>query len=448
MNNLTDSGSLSDGGGNFSWVGVDGVAGVTQDVRYLAAGEYDGDARGDSYRNWLTDDLADQLRREFFRHQETPTATLVALYCVTFLLGLVGNSLVIFVFARNRKMRTVTNSFLVNLAVCDLMVVGMCMPFSVAFEIYSNWIYGDAMCKIVNFSQGLSVSSSILTLAVISAERFYAIRSPLKARAFMSRTRIQTIICTIWFVAALAVLPSLFVRKEHVVERILTFTMSICVEQWSTPLLKHVYNFVLLIMLYMGPVIFICVGYLQIGLNLWRTNSSLHASTTAAESENARANQSGRRRVARMLFVMAILFAISWLPIHVISIVLDFLNEELQKQGQGWVLHHIHTYALWLGHANSSINPICYCIMSSSFKSALRLEFRRCCCGKVDFNRDSFMSLSMSMTVTSSNSGSGTRGVSTRVLYRPIANGNTVGFQPELYHKASTPKRGGRIDSV
>ena len=372
--------------------------------------------------DWVTDDILDEIHKTFMTYDQLPIIVLIVLYSITFVLGLIGNLLVIIVFARNRKMRTVTHSFLVNLAICDLMVVCMCMPFSVAFEIYTNWIYGNAMCKIVNFSQGLSVSSSIMTLAVISAERFYAIRRPLRARAFMSRTRIQMIICSIWIISAFIVLPTIFVREEDILTTIFTVTIRTCLEKWNSLVVKHVYNFALLFILYMAPVIFICVGYLQIGLNLWRVDSSLHACASAAETENARANLTGRRRVAKMLFIMAVLFALSWLPVHVMGILLDFVGEATMKD-KGRLLRLVHTYALWIAHSNSSINPICYCIMSSSFKSALRLEFQKCLCHRVvDIHRDSFASLSMSMTVTTSNGAHGPhRSYSTRVVYHPIA---------------------------
>ena len=325
---------------------------------------------------WI-DGLADTMRKEFFVHNHLLTTILIGIYCVTFLLGLLGNLVIISVFARNRRMRTVTNSFLVNLAICDIMVVCVCMPFSVAFEIYPTWLYGNTLCKLVNFAQGLSVSTSIMTLTVISAERFYAIRRPLRARVFMCRTRIRAIICAIWLLSAFTVVPSLFVRHLQEEEIVPGFTLRICVEEWQTLTLKHTYNFALLFILYLLPVIFICICYRQSVVNLWSVSISLHACASAAESRNARVNLRGRRRVAKMLCVMALLFAVSWLPIHVMGIVLDFLKDD-QYVGNGRMLHVVFSYTLWLGHLNSSLNPVCYVIMSGSFKTAFRIETRRC----------------------------------------------------------------------
>ena len=381
--------------------------------------------------DWLTEEFIQQIQSNFFAYHTPVAAVLIALYALTFAVGIVGNALVIYIFARNKHMRTVTNSFLVNLAVCDLLVVCLCMPFSVAMEAYDNWIYGNVMCKLVNFSQGLAVSSSILTMTVISAERFYAIRRPLKARAFMSRTRIQRIVTYIWCGAALAVLPSVFVRREVVMDTIYTIKLCACMEQWNSTPLKHLYNFALLFILYVAPVLFICVGYMQIGLNLWRTDTLLHAGTSSSESENARHNLAGRRKVARMLFVMAVLFAASWLPVHVLGISLDFLTANTH-QTHGIALRHLHSYFLWLGHANSSINPLCYCIMSTSFKAAVRVEMRRLCCCRFDFPREAFRSMSVSLTMSTSNgarraSPPGGAGTCTKLGYRPVR-----GHPPDL----------------
>ena len=376
------------------------------------------------------DVILQEIRQSFYMYKRTGTLVLISLYALMIMVGLVGNFLVIYVFARNRKMQTVTNSFLVNLAVCDLMVVVICMPFSVATETYTNWIYGDALCKIVNFCQGISLVASVLTLAVISAERFYAIRRPLRARAFMSRKRISSIITTVWFLSGIAVMPLLIVRTTTT-DHLLQFDIGSCVEVWKVKGLKHSYNFTLLVLLYICPVVFICVGYLNIGMNLWRTNLRLHASSDAAESENARSNLNGRRRVARMLFVMAILFAISWLPYHVMSILLDFLTLDGNSGQNSLLFKYLHSYSLWMGHANSSLNPICYCIMSSRFKSALRLELHRCCCccsRHLTMTAESFMAINMSVSLTTSNTTFSSKpSPNFRASYAPVSTGGAPG---------------------
>ena len=395
----------------------------------------------------LTDEqMRVHVRKELMTYHNVSSATLIALYAVTFTLGFIGNVTVIHIFVRNSKMRTVTNSFLVNLAVCDLMVVLLCMPFSMAMEVYANWVYGAAMCKIVNFSQGLSVASSIFTMSVISAERFYAIRRPLKARAFMSRARIRKIIGGIWILAAVLMLPIVFVRREAVLE-LAGFHYALCRETWPSTALKHLYSVALLVLLYIGPVAFICVGYLHMGLNLWRRDARLHASESAAGSENARSTLAGRRKVARMLFILALLFLVSWLPLQVLALALDLLDHAAMTADTAERLTQVHKYALWLGHLNSSINPICYCVMSASFKNAVYNEMRRCCCRKPIPKRDAYRSMSMSLTVSTSNGGA--RNGTVRMTYRPVtATAGTAQDPPALLRNISYVTVTSRCDSL
>lgn len=89
----------------------------------------------------------------------------VSLYCLIFLLSVGGNALVILTLFREKKMRTVTNLFLLNLAVSDLMLSMLCMPFSlVATIILRNFIFGKAMCVIIRYFQGKYMVKDLCSL--------------------------------------------------------------------------------------------------------------------------------------------------------------------------------------------------------------------------------------------------------------------------------------------
>lgn len=79
---------------------------------------------------------------------------LLALYSGIFLLAMVGNLLVIFTLVQNKRMRTITNLFLLNLAVSDLFLGVFCMPFTLVGTILRNFIFGEIMCKLLPFLQG------------------------------------------------------------------------------------------------------------------------------------------------------------------------------------------------------------------------------------------------------------------------------------------------------
>lgn len=77
----------------------------------------------------------------------------VCLHLVLFTIGVVGNFLVCFVVVRSKHMQTVTNLFIMNLAVADAVVLVLCSPPTVLQSVTETWFLGDAMCKVVIFFQ-------------------------------------------------------------------------------------------------------------------------------------------------------------------------------------------------------------------------------------------------------------------------------------------------------
>lgn len=78
----------------------------------------------------------------------------IVLYSLIFLLSVLGNSLIIAVLVRNRRMRTVTNLFLLSLAISDLMVSLVCIPFTLIPNLMRDFIFGIGICKLVMYFMG------------------------------------------------------------------------------------------------------------------------------------------------------------------------------------------------------------------------------------------------------------------------------------------------------
>lgn len=68
--------------------------------------------------------------------------------------AVVGNILVILTLVQNKRMRTVTNVFLLNLAVSDLLLGVFCMPFTLVGSLLRNFVFGELMCKLIPYLQG------------------------------------------------------------------------------------------------------------------------------------------------------------------------------------------------------------------------------------------------------------------------------------------------------
>lgn len=79
---------------------------------------------------------------------------MIFLYSVIFLLAVIGNLLVILTLIQSRRMRTITNLFLLNLAISDLFLGVFCMPFTLVGWLLRDFIFGGLMCKLLPYLQG------------------------------------------------------------------------------------------------------------------------------------------------------------------------------------------------------------------------------------------------------------------------------------------------------
>lgn len=78
----------------------------------------------------------------------------IPLYATIFFLAVAGNSLVILTLVHNQRMRTITNVFLLNLAVSDLLLGVLCMPFTLVGTLLRDFIFGEVMCRCLPYLQG------------------------------------------------------------------------------------------------------------------------------------------------------------------------------------------------------------------------------------------------------------------------------------------------------
>lgn len=130
--------------------------------------------------------------------KEWQSAVQILLYSFIFLLSVLGNTLVITVLIRNKRMRTVTNIFLLSLAVSDLMLCLFCMPFNLIPNLLKDFIFGSAVCKTTTYFMGTSVSVSTFNLVAISLERYGAICRPLQSRVWQTKSHALKVIAATW----------------------------------------------------------------------------------------------------------------------------------------------------------------------------------------------------------------------------------------------------------
>ncbi|XP_013787853.1 orexin receptor type 2-like [Limulus polyphemus] len=193
---------------------------------------------------------------------------LVSLHMMVFLVGLVGNALVCLSVYRNLSMRTVTNYFIVNLAFADFLVIIICLPPTVLWDVTETWFFGAVLCKLVVYLQSVSVSVSVLTLTFISLDRWYAICYPLRFKSTTARAK--TVILLIWLGSFLLMLPDAIVLdiRPNPNLHVDTHYLMDCTYTWDEAY-TCIYQLCIVSMLYVAPVLLMTVTYFQIARVLW-----------------------------------------------------------------------------------------------------------------------------------------------------------------------------------
>ncbi|KAL2086627.1 hypothetical protein ACEWY4_017686 [Coilia grayii] len=328
---------------------------------------------------------------------EPGTIALTVLYSLSFLVGFVGNVVSIRVLCGRRGSERLsgvssTRVLLVNLAVCDLAVVCVCMPVTLGNRIYMPWVWGGFLCRAVPFTQAVSVAASVLSLTVISVNRYLSVRCPLRSRSLFTRRRILGAVAAVWVVSASICAPLAVMTRLDELQLHGLPALPVCSEAWPRARLRQAYNILLFAALYCLPVSFnLAVGFLT-GRRLCGyddplvLNPSSSSATAAAAAALGRfcfteldprsralhaARLRSRRQIARLVLALVLLFAASWLPLYLADLWLDCGS----RHPPGWLLQ-ARPFAQWLGLTNSSLNPICYCLVGDLHRSARQLRTR------------------------------------------------------------------------
>ncbi|KAA0203957.1 hypothetical protein HAZT_HAZT004065 [Hyalella azteca] len=112
-------------------------------------------------------------------------------YGLISLVAVIGNALVIWVVATSRLLQSVTNYFIANLALADIIIALLCIPFQFQAALLQRWNLPYFMCAFCPFFQTLSVNVSIFTLTAIAVDRYRAICFPFSARPSKFRSKVS-----------------------------------------------------------------------------------------------------------------------------------------------------------------------------------------------------------------------------------------------------------------
>ncbi|KAM6945385.1 LOW QUALITY PROTEIN: cholecystokinin receptor-like [Aplochiton taeniatus] len=210
------------------------------------------------------------LKTQAQRQKEMDLSVRILLYSFIFLLSVFGNLLILVVLALNKRMRTVTNCFLLSLALSDLMMAVFCMPFTLVPNILEDFTFGGAMCKTVTYFMGISVSISTFSLVAIAFERYSAICNPLKSRAWQTRSHAYRVIAGTWVLSLVVMVPYPVFSELKPFPKPNGTLGHMCRLAWPSGQVEQAWYVLLLSVLFFIPGVVMTIAYGLISRELYR----------------------------------------------------------------------------------------------------------------------------------------------------------------------------------
>ena len=245
------------------------------------------------------------------------------------------NIIICFLVILNKNLRTYTNGFIVSLGVSDLLFGGFFLPI---------YIHDPQNKQVTGFITALVLFTNVSNLCALTAERFLALTRPMQYRYLISKY-FKVMISLAW------VLP------------IVISALPFCWSSTASPLFQDIYLYSTMFIFAFLPYIFIIVTYVFLFRAVRQRRRDMHK-LASQKGKNEKVS-STEVKVAKVFFIIAILFAASWLPIVYMTTCMIFKREDLIPSE----LERAHTFILAF---NAMYNPILYAFMKPDFKNALK----------------------------------------------------------------------------
>ena len=274
-----------------------------------------------------------------------------------------GNLLTCYAVNRNQRLRTFPNMFVIALAVSDILMSTVCMPFTVATLFHRRWIFGESFCRFYGFGALTFGMVSMGTMGLIAVSRFYCVVKPEKYAVLFKKQKAFLYIAVVWCAALVGSLPPIFIKNERFEFQpgkamcLYTFESNIS----YTVFIECVYV--------AAPLTIILICYTKVFLTVSRSNKVF---SQAANLQQLRANVE-EAKVTKTLAAVMVGFTCCWLPISVIDNI-DAARGEHTLPRQVYL-----TYA-FLAYLSSTMNPFIYGATNRQFRREYKAILRMSVC--------------------------------------------------------------------
>lgn len=295
-------------------------------------------------------------------------------YCIIFVVGVVGNIWVFVIIGRNRLTKAVTNIFIVNLAIADLFLM-LFLPIIVANRFIGEWVFGMFMCKLYFTSDGVNKFASIMFLVLLSIDRYLAVCHPVASRSIRTVRVAFGMVAASWLLV-IALMTPVFLYATILLNIDSENRTSIqCAIYWSHDFevwerSRKIFTFYTFSISYLIPLLMIWSFYLLI-LNRLRRQDKLFNYGSSKNSANCRSTTMLRRRrsgrrISIMVLTIVIAYTLCWLPYWLVQVGVELFPEFTNSLGESFTTFSLVAYGFQF--MNSAINPFLYAFGTGSYR--------------------------------------------------------------------------------
>ena len=303
--------------------------------------------------------------------------TTQAVICfIIFVLGVIGNSIVLYVLIRQRGTWSITTTYLFNLAIADILFVCF-LPFWGHYHLSElEWQFGTPLCKAAGTMTFLNMYASIFFLTAMSADRWTAIVHATRMNLRRNVKVTRWLCVAIWAVSLLLCLPSIIFRtvkksaesdcdadlgnsssngtdpSAHL-DRCMLFIPDVK----SKTSIMGTLEFVQSIIGFILPLGTICFCYINIVLTVRRKVISRRVQ---------------KDRVAKLAGFVIGAFIFCWTPYHIVNLYSALGGWWQLFEADGCFYKNVKPFVVCLAYANSCINPIVYAFTTTNFQENMR----------------------------------------------------------------------------
>uniref|UniRef100_A0A8C2IIM7 Tachykinin receptor 1a n=1 Tax=Cyprinus carpio TaxID=7962 RepID=A0A8C2IIM7_CYPCA len=294
----------------------------------------------DFQSNWTN--TTAQNETEIYWNQFVQPVWRIVLWAVAYstivIVSVVGNITVIWIILAHKRMRTVTNYFLVNLAFAEASMSAFNTVINFVYSVHNEWYFGLYYCRFHNFFPIAAVFASIYSMTIPDFQ------------IFVSRANIVI---------------SLHQWKAYL------FRFQLMYYSQLYKIDPHDWYFVCVaVLIYFLPLLVMGCAYLVVGLTLWASEIPGDSSDRYQEQLNA------KRKVVKMMIVVVCTFAVCWLPYHVYFLIYQFYPQLFEHP----FIQQVYLTIMWLAMSSTMYNPIIYCCLNDRFRAGFKQAFRCCPC--------------------------------------------------------------------